>query len=236
MRVDKRHSFHEKDSERKAPKLPLPVPTIRPPRKGGILFYPQKPLPEKTTWKPGTMLNPVPAVMVSCGDAKAPNIITVAWAGTVCSEPPMVSISIRPERYSYGIIKQTREFVINLTTTRLAACVDFCGMKSGRNSNKFVESGMTPGKASVVSCPVIVDSPVNIECKVKKIVPLGSHDMFIADIVAVDVDKDLIDKRGKLHLERASLLAYAHGQYFALGKVLGKFGYSIPIYEKWIYE
>lgn len=175
------------------------------------------------------MLSPVPAVLVSCGGTAKfrPNIITVAWAGTVCSEPPMVSVSIRPQRYSYEIISETHEFVLNLTTVAMAKAVDWCGVKSGRDVDKFDGAHLTPFSSELVSAPGIAESPVNMECRVKKVVPLGSHDMFIAEIVAVHVSQELVDKRGKLRLEDAGLLAYSHGEYYSLGKRLGFFGYSV---------
>lgn len=182
----------------------------------------------KQTWKPGNMLYPVPAVMVSCqrGDEK-PNIITVAWAGTICSDPAMVSISVRKERYSHNIIKESGEFVINLTTKRLCRATDYCGVRSGKDTDKFADMHLTPEKSVKINAPAIKESPVNIECKVKDIIELGSHDMFIAEVVAVNVDESLLDKRGTLHLEKAELVSYSHGQYYALGEHLGRFGYSV---------
>ena len=174
------------------------------------------------------MLYPLPAVMLSCGrPGEKPNIITVAWAGTICSDPAMVSVSIRPERYSYDIIKETKEFVINLTTKDLVYATDYCGVKSGRDVDKFKDMNLTAMSATKVSCPLIEESPVNIECKVKEIVKLGSHDMFIADVLAVDVSEKYMDESGKFNLENTDLLAYSHGEYFLLGEKLGKFGYSI---------
>ena len=182
----------------------------------------------KELWKPGNMLYPLPVVMVSLADRDGrPNIITLAWVGTVCTNPPMVSISVRPERYSYPILKETGEFVINLTTKELAFATDYCGVKSGRDVDKFKEMGLTPIPASEVKAPMIKESPVNIECKVRQILPLGSHDMFLAEIVAVDVEERLLDEAGKLHLEKAGLMAYSHGEYFAMGKKIGSFGYSV---------
>lgn len=183
----------------------------------------------KRSWKPGTMLAPVPAVLVSCGGSAGykPNIITLAWAGTICSEPPMVSISIRPSRYSYEIISKTKEFVLNVTTGRLARATDKCGVTSGRDIDKFAECRLTPLASETVQAPGIAESPVNMECKVKRIVKLGSHDLFIAEITGVQVSEDLLDKRGKLRLEHADLLAFAHGEYYLLGKKIGFFGYSI---------
>lgn len=182
----------------------------------------------KQTWKPGNMLYPVPAVMVSCqrGDEK-PNIITVAWAGTICSDPAMVSISVRKERYSHNIIKESGEFVINLTTKRLCRATDYCGVRSGKDTDKFADMHLTPEKSVKINAPAIKESPVNIECKVKDIIELGSHDMFIAEVVAVNVDESLLDKKGTLYLEKAELVSYSHGQYYALGEHLGRFGYSV---------
>jgi flavin reductase (DIM6/NTAB) family NADH-FMN oxidoreductase RutF len=157
----------------------------------------------KQQWKPSTILNPVPVVMVSCTDSGgAHNIITIAWTGTVNSEPPMLSIAVRPERYSHGLISSQKQFVVNLVTRRLLRAADFCGVKSGRDTDKFAATGLTPEPASSVTAPLIAESPVNIECKVRKIVPLGSHDLFLADIVAVNVDEALIDPKGRLRLDR----------------------------------
>ncbi|MBN1497236.1 MAG: flavin reductase family protein [Spirochaetes bacterium] len=179
-------------------------------------------------WKPSTMLNPVPVVMVTCADgAGKPNIITIAWAGTVNSEPPMLSISVRPERFSHGLITERRQFVVNLVTRGLVRAADFCGVKSGRSVDKFRAAKLTPEPASVVDVPLIAESPVNIECEVAKIIPLGSHDLFLAKIVAVDVDERLIDAKGKLCLERAGLACYNHGDYCGLGRPMGYFGYSV---------
>lgn len=179
-------------------------------------------------WKPGNMLYPVPPVMVSCGrDGERPNIITIAWAGTICSDPAMVSISIRPERYSYDIIKETKEFVINLTTKDLAYATDYCGVKSGRDVDKYAQMGLTPSVSKEIHAPGIAESPVNIECKVTQIIPLGSHDVFLAEVVAVSVDDSLMDENKKFHLNDCGLVAYSHGEYFELGEKLGKFGYSV---------
>ena len=183
---------------------------------------------EKEVWKPGNMLYPIPAVMVSCGKTEVkPNIITVAWAGTICSSPAMVSISVRKERYSYDLIKDSGEFVINLVTKELVRKADYCGVKSGRDVDKFEKMKMTPMKAQKVTAPLIGESPVNIECVVKDILPLGTHDMFIAEVVSVEVDKRLIDKNGKFHLNNSGLIVYSHGEYYGLGELLGKFGYSV---------
>lgn len=182
----------------------------------------------KQFWKPGNMLYPLPAVMVSCQrENEKPNIITLAWVGTVCSDPAMVSISIRPERYSYDIIKETGEFVINLTTAELAKATDYCGVRSGRNVDKFAEMKLTPSPSQKIHAPGIKESPVNIECRVTQIIKLGSHDMFLAEVVGVDVDEDCLDQNGKFHLNETGLIAYSHGEYFSLGEYVGKFGYSV---------
>ena len=183
----------------------------------------------KQSWKPGTMIYPLPAVLISCGaDAEEQNLFTVAWTGTVCTNPPMCYISVRPERHSYEIIKRTGEFVINLTNSTLARATDWCGVRSGRDYDKFAEMGLTPEPAAVVAAPVVAESPVSIECRVKQIVPLGSHDMFIADVVNVLVDEEYINpETGKLELERADMITYCHGEYFRLGEALGHFGWSV---------
>ena len=181
----------------------------------------------KQTWKPGTLLYPLPAVLVSCGTFEKPNAMTAAWTGTICSDPVMVYVSIRPERYSYGLIEKSGEFVLNLTTEKLARAVDWCGVKSGRDGNKFAQMHLTPEAASQLSVPLIKESPVNIEREVDKIVPLGSHSMFIGRVLAVDVDETLLDSKGRLQLEKAGLLAYSHGEYFALGRKLGTFGWTV---------
>ena len=182
----------------------------------------------KQSWKPGNMLNPVPAVMVSVADEDhRPNIITVAWAGTICTNPPMVSISVRPSRYSYDIIEKTGEFVINLTTEKLARACDYCGVVSGRDVDKFAETRLTPQASRYVKAPGIEESPVNIECKVTEVKELGSHDMFLAKVVGVTIDNQYMDDRGKFNLNASGLTAYSHGEYFELGKKLGSFGYSV---------
>lgn len=182
----------------------------------------------KQLWKPGNMLYPLPVVMVSLADRDGkPNIITIAWAGTICTNPPMVSISVRPERYSYPILKETGEFVINLTTKELAYATDYCGIKSGRDVDKFREMGLTPLQGEQVKAPLIGESPVNIECKVRQIMPLGSHDMFIADVVAVHADEKYMDENHKFHLEKAEPIVYSHGAYLVCGEQLGTFGYSV---------
>jgi flavin reductase (DIM6/NTAB) family NADH-FMN oxidoreductase RutF len=183
----------------------------------------------KRTLRGGNMLNPTPVVMVSCGSTLDEyNIITIAWTGTVSSDPPMCSISIRPERHSYGIIKQSGEFVINLVDKKLTPYADWCGVRSGKKYNKFVETGLTPVKASKVNAPMIEEAPVNLECKVTQIIPLGSHDMFLAEVVAVHVNEKLFSpKTDAIDLKRADLVTYSHGHYYTLGEVLGKFGFSV---------
>ena len=183
----------------------------------------------KQSWKPGTMIYPLPAVLISCGENEQEyNLFTVAWTGTVCTNPPMCYISVRPERHSYETIKRTGEFVINLTTASLARATDWCGVRSGRDYDKFSEMGLTAEAAAVVKAPIVAESPVSIECRVKQIVPLGSHDMFIADVVNVLVDEEYINSEtGKLELERADMIAYSHGEYFRLGKAIGHFGWSV---------
>ena len=182
----------------------------------------------KQIWKPGNMLYPLPAVMVSVADKEGnPNIITVAWAGTVCTNPPMVSISVRPERYSYHMIEETGEFVINLTTEKLAYATDYCGVRSGRDVDKFKELHLTPEKAEHVSAPLIGESPVNIECRVVKKETPGSHHIFLAEVKAVHVDDAYMDQKGRFALEKTDPFVYVHGQYYSLGKLLGTFGYSV---------
>ena len=182
----------------------------------------------KQSWKPGNMLYPLPVVLVSAADEEGnTNVLTVAWAGTVCSDPPMVSVSIRPERYSYRMIKETGEFVINLTIEELAYATDYCGVVSGRDADKFKNMHLTPVKGDVVKAPLIKESPVNIECIVKDIKSLGSHDMFIAQVAAVHVDEKYMDTKNKFHLEDAHPIVYSHGIYMSLGKRIGTFGYSV---------
>lgn len=181
----------------------------------------------KQIWKGSTLLAPVPPTLVSCGTMDAANMLTVAWAGVINTQPPRVGISIRPERYSYGLIKDSGEFVINLPTVPLLRAVDWCGVRSGRDHNKFKEMGLTPAMGSTVDAPLIEQSPLNLECKVFQVIPLGSHDLFLADVTAIQVDECLLDTSGKLCLDKANLLSYAHGQYFSLGDVLGTFGYSV---------
>lgn len=182
----------------------------------------------KQNWRPGTMIYPLPAVLVSCGATPEEyNMLTVAWTGTICSDPAMCYISVRPERHSYPIIKRTGEFVINLTTEALARATDWCGVKSGKDFNKWEQMGLTPAPATVVSAPIIEEAPVSIECRVKQIIPLGTHDMFIAEVVNVVVDEQYLDEKGKFDMVRAGLMAYSHGEYFTLGKSLGHFGWSV---------
>lgn len=200
----------------------------------------------KQSWKPGNMLYPLPAVMVSCQypagesdpectnpalDGK-PNIITVAWAGTVCTNPPMLSISVRPERYSYHILEASREFVVNLTTEQLVRATDFCGVRSGKEIDKFKEMHLTPLPSKEISAPGIAESPVNIECRVREIKPLGSHTLFLSDVVNVTIDEAYLTETGKFDLNASGLLAYSHGEYFLLGKKLGTFGYSVAKNKK----
>ena len=180
----------------------------------------------KISWQGGALIAPIPAVMVSLGDMEKSNIITVAWCGITNTQPPKTYVSIRPSRHSYNILKEKREFVINLVPATLAKKADYCGIYTGKKVDKFEKCSFTKEKATKVSAPMIGECPISIECKVTDIIPLGSHDMFLADIVAVDVDEQLLDKDGKLHLERAGLAAFAHGEYFELGKKIGKFGFS----------
>lgn len=183
----------------------------------------------KQIWKPGTILYPVPVVMVSCGDYEKgqKNIITIAWTGTINTDPAMTYISVRPSRYSYDIIKNTGEFVINLTTKDLAFATDYCGVKCGKDIDKFKEMGLTAKKAHNLNCPIIEESPINIECKVKDIVELGTHHMFVANVVSTMADEKYIDDNGKFHFDKSEPICYSHGQYYALGDNIGKFGYSI---------
>ncbi|MGN0362434.1 MAG: flavin reductase family protein [Bilifractor sp.] len=201
-----------------------------------------------TMQKPGNMLYPVPAVMVSmAGETESgadsryreeadlahfdaagiPNIITVAWTGTVCSDPPMVSISVRRSRYSWHLLRQHGEFVINLTTEKLVKAADLCGVRSGRDIDKFAYCHLTPGTAKCIQAPIIEEAPVNIECRVKEVLPLGSHDMFLAEVVCVQADQAFMDDAGRFHLDDAGLAVYSHGEYYGLGKKLGTFGFSV---------
>ena len=183
----------------------------------------------KQVWHGGNMLYPLPAVMVSCASAAGEkNIVTVAWAGTVCTNPPMLSISLRPERHSYGLIRESGEFVVNLVTRRLARACDWCGVRSGRDYDKWAECGLTPAPAAKLElAPAIAESPVSIECRVRDVLELGSHHLFLADVAAVQVEESLLDERGRLDLGRAGLVAYSHGEYLELGRRLGSFGYSV---------
>ncbi len=183
----------------------------------------------KQDWKPGTLIYPLPAAMISCGNTEEEyNIITLSWLGTICTNPPMCYISVRPERHSYEIIKKNMEFVINITTQELAYATDWCGVKSGKDFNKFADMGLTAAKASIVQAPIIEESPLNIECRVKEILSLGSHDMFIADVVNVKADEKYINpETGKFSLEDANPIAYSHGQYYELGSKIGGFGWSV---------
>lgn len=183
----------------------------------------------KQDWKPGTLIYPLPAAMISCGSSlEEYNIITLSWLGTICTNPPMCYISLRPERYSYDIIKRNMEFVINITTEELAQATDWCGVRSGRDFNKFQEMNLTPAQATIVRAPIIEESPLNIECRVKEILSLGSHDMFIADVVNVKADEKYINQAtGKFSLEEAKPIAYSHGQYYGLANKIGGFGWSV---------
>ena len=182
----------------------------------------------KISFKPGNMLYPLPVVMVSVADKEGKSdIVTVAWAGTICTNPPMVSISVRPERFSHHMLMETGEFVINLTTKELVYATDYCGVKSGRDVDKWKEMNLTPVMGNVVKVPCIAESPVNIECKIVKVEKLGSHDMFTAEVVAVQVDDAYMDEKNSFHLSQANPIVYSHGEYYLLGEKLGRFGYSI---------
>ena len=181
----------------------------------------------KTIWKPGTFIYPLPVVMVSCGNMENSNIITVAWTGIVNTEKPMCYISVRKERYSHNIIKNTKEFAINLTTKSLAYATDWCGVKTGAKVDKFMEMHLTKEKVNFVKCPLIKESPVSIECKVKEIKEMGTHDMFIAEVLSIDADEKYIDEKGAFDITKCDLISYANGKYFTLGKQIGKFGYSV---------
>ena len=182
---------------------------------------------EKVQWKPGTLLAPVPAVLVSCGTMEKPTALTIAWTGIICSDPAKTYISVRPERNSYNIIKESGEFVVNLPTESLVRAIDWCGVKSGRDVDKFAAMHLTAVPAAKVGTVLVEESPVNLECKVTQVIPLGSHDLFLAECVAVDVDERLLDESGKLCLNKAKLIVYSHGDYLALGRKLGSFGYSV---------
>ncbi len=188
----------------------------------------------KVDWKPGTMIYPLPAILVSCGnEASEYNLITVGWTGTICSNPPMCYISVRPERHSYEIIKKNMEYVMNLTNREMAYATDWCGVRSGREFNKFEEMKLTPGKAGVVGAPIIEEAPLSIECRVKDIMSLGSHDMFISEVVNVLADDRYLDpETGTFDMQKADLLAYSHGKYFTLGDFIGKFGWSVQKKKK----
>lgn len=181
----------------------------------------------KINWKPGTLLAPAPPALITSGDGERSNVFTAAWTGIVCSEPPMTYVSIRRERFSHGIISETREFVINLPCEAIARATDLCGVRSGRDGDKFALAGLTREPSHLVAAPTIAECPVSLECRVREIIPLGSHDMFLADIVSVGVDPRFVDEKGALHMEKCGLLAYAHGAYFGLGKQLGTFGFSV---------
>ena len=186
----------------------------------------------KVMWKPGTFLYPIPAVMVSCGTMEKSNIITVAWTGILNTNPAMVYISVRPSRYSYDIIKKQGEFVINLTTKELVKATDWCGVNSGKNHDKFKEMNLHKEKANFVECPMIKESPVSIECKVKEIKELGSHTMFMADVLAINSDEKYIDKNGAFDISKCDLISYNNGGYYSVGKKLGKFGFSVQKKKK----
>lgn len=186
----------------------------------------------KQIWKPGTILYPVPVVMVSCGNMENSNIITIAWTGTINTDPAMTYISVRPNRHSYNIIKETGEFVINVTTEELAFATDWCGIKSGRDFDKFKEMKLTKIKGKEVSCPLIEESPINIECRVKDIIDLGSHSMFLGEVVCVHADEKYMDEKGKFHFSKSNPICYSHGEYYGLGKYKGKFGYSVQKKKK----
>ena len=186
----------------------------------------------KITWKPGTFVYPIPAVMVSCGTMEKSNIITVAWTGIINTNPAMVYISVRPTRYSYNLIKDQGEFVINLTTKNLVKATDWCGVKTGAKVDKFKEMKLHKEKANFVKCPMIKESPVSVECKVKEIKELGSHTMFIAEVVAINVDEKYIDNKGAFDITKCDLMTYANGNYLAMGKKLGKFGFSVKKKKK----
>ena len=186
----------------------------------------------KIQWKAGTFIYPIPAVMVSCGTMEKSNIITVAWTGILNTNPAMCYISVRPERYSHDIIKENGEFVINLTTEKLARATDWCGVRSGRDYDKFKEMKLTKEKGNFVKAPLIKESPVSVECRVKEIIPLGSHDMFVAEVLSIDADEKFIDEKGAFDITKCDLITYANGKYFTLGKQVGKFGYSVQKKKK----
>ncbi len=182
----------------------------------------------KQVWEPCSILSPVPAVLVTVrGKSQKDNVLTIAWCGTVCSSPAMVSISVRKERFSYEMLRESGEFVINLVTEELVRAADYCGVRSGKNEDKFIAAGLHKAPGTKVAAPLIAESPVNIECRITEIRELGSHDLFLAEVAAVDIDEKLLDPKGRLMLDRAGLVAYAHGQYFPLGEAIGSFGYSV---------
>ena len=186
----------------------------------------------KTKWKGGALLAPLPPAIVTCGTVEKPNALTVGWTGILNTHPPKTYVSIRPSRHSYGLIKEAGEFVINLTTKDLVRAADFCGVRSGKDTDKFAVCGITAEESTEVSAPSLAESPLSLECKVTDIIPLGTHDMFMADIVAVTVKDELISQDGKLHLDKCGLVAYAHGEYYELGKKLGFFGFSVQKKKK----
>ena len=186
----------------------------------------------KVTWKPGTFLYPLPVVMVSCGDMENSNIMTVAWTGIINTNPPMLYISVRPERHSYNIIKESGEFVINLTNKELVYATDWCGVKTGAKVDKFKEMHLTKEQSKFVKCPAIKESPVSVECKVKEIKELGSHHMFVAEVLAINADEKYIDEKGAFDISKCDLITYSNGNYYSLGKKLGKFGYSVQKNKK----
>lgn len=186
----------------------------------------------KIKWKPGTLTAPVPPVLVSCSDGEHDNLITVAWTGILSSDPPKTYISLRPERYSYELVKKSGEFTINLPSSHIIRSIDFCGVRSGRDVDKFEACRLTKEAGNEVSCPSVAESPISIECRVTDEIDLGSHHMFMADIVGVNVDERYVDEKGKLHIEKCALAAYAHGSYFAMGKKIGSFGYSVKKRKK----
>lgn len=190
----------------------------------------------KITWKPGTLLAPVPPALISCGTLEKPNVMTAAWTGIIASDPAMTYVSIRPSRYSHQLIKESGEFVINLTHLPLVKAADWCGVKSGKNVDKFKEMGLTAAPCSKIKAPQIEEAPVSLECKVKSVTNYGTHDMFLAEIVAVDVDDKYIDEDGKLWLEKTGLIAYVHGFYYTLGRKIGKFGFSVEKNPKKVKE
>jgi flavin reductase (DIM6/NTAB) family NADH-FMN oxidoreductase RutF len=186
----------------------------------------------KTKWRGGALLSPVPPAMVSCSHEGKDNIITIAWTGIVNTDPPKTYISVRPSRHSYKMIKESGVFAINLTTKELAKSADWCGVYTGAKVDKFARCKLTKGSCNEIDCVAVEESPLTLECRVTDVIPLGTHDMFLADIVAVDVDESLLDEKGKLRLEKAGLVAYAHGDYFELGKRIGSFGYSVAKKKK----